>query len=165
MRVLYLASVFLHVLAAISWIGGMVFLVAVLAPLLRRPATREHAALVFQAFGGRFRVLGWTALVTLVITGAFNVSIHGFGLQDWLSGRVFAGEWGRTLLYKLGFVLVILVVSAVHDFWIGPHAMRVAREQPESAEREKYRKIASWMGRGTFMLALIVIALAIQLVR
>lgn len=165
MRVLYLASVYLHVLAAISWIGGMVFLVAVLAPILRNPATRVHAVPIFHAFGARFRLLGWTALVTLVVTGAFNVFVRGFGLSDWLSGRVFAGEWGRALLYKLSFVTVILIVSVVHDFWIGPYAMRVATERPDSPEREKYRKLASWMGRATFVLALVVVAFAVQLVR
>ena len=165
MRVLYLASVYLHVLAAISWIGGMIFLVVVLAPVLRKPETRDHALPIFHAFGARFRVLGWAALVTLVVTGAFNVSVRGFGLHDWLTGHVFGGDWGRTLLYKLGFVLVILVVSGLHDFWLGPYAMRIARERPESAEREKSRKIASWMGRGTFVLALVVLAFAVQLVR
>jgi putative copper export protein len=164
-RALYLASVYLHILAAVSWLGGMVFLVVVFVPLLRKPGTAERAALLFHEAGARFRVLGWCALATLAVTGALNVWVRGFGLTDWLTGRVFAGEWGRTLLHKLSLVVVILVVSVLHDFWIGPKAVRLAREQPDSEERAQWRRRASWMGRVTFLLALAIVSFAVRLVR
>ncbi len=161
-RVLYLGSVFLHLLAAITWIGGMVFLVVVFVPLTRRPETREKALVLFHELGTRFRTVGWIALGTLVVTGFTNVSVRGFGLLDWLTGRVFAGDWGQNLLHKLGVVVVILVMSGVHDFFIGPRALRLP---PGSEARERYRKLASWMGRGMFVLALTVLVFAVQLAR
>jgi copper resistance protein D len=161
-RALYLTSVFLHVLAAITWIGGMVFLVVVFVPLTRRPATRDKALALFHELGPRLRTLGWIALGTLVVNGAYNVSVRGFGLLDWLTGKVFAGEWGETLLHKLLVVVVILVMSVVHDFVSGPRGVHLPAG---SKERERYRKLASFMGRATFFLALVVLALAVKLVR
>ena len=161
-RTAYLISVFLHVLAAITWIGGMVFLVVIFVPLTRRPATREKALSLFHELGGRLRVVGWIALGTLVVTGFYNASVRGYGLLDWLTGKVFAGDWGHTLLHKLLVVVVILAMSGVHDFVIGPRAVGL----PEgSKERESYRKVASFMGRATFFLALVVLAFAVQLAR
>lgn len=56
MHTLYLVSVWLHIVAAMTWIGGMIFLVAVLVPMLRRPERRAQAAELFGILGVRFRV-------------------------------------------------------------------------------------------------------------
>ena len=161
MHTAYLVSVWLHLLAAMAWVGGMIFLVAVVVPLLRRPEMREHATELLRTTGNRFRTLGWIALTTLVVTGTFNILHRGFSFGQILSGDVFQGQWGRVLAHKLGMVAVILVMSAVHDFWIGPTALR----DPDPARREKFRKSASIFGRVNFALALAVVALAVTLVR
>ena len=165
MRVLYLVSVWLHIIAAVAWVGGMLFLVAVLVPLLRTPAMKPQAAALFHAVGTRFRPVGWIALVTLVITGIFNVTMRGYSVGQLFRGEAFAGRWGTTLALKLAFVTLIVAMSAVHDFWLGPRATRLAQEDAPASVREKWRRVASWMGRTTFLLALAVIALAVTLVR
>lgn len=165
MRTLYLASVWLHIIAAMTWIGGMLFLVAVLVPMLRSPEMRPRAAELFRAIGTRFRVVGWIALVTLVITGAFNVTARGYRLAQIFDGEAFAGPWGHTLAAKLSLVLIIVLLSAVHDFWLGPLAVRLARNEAPAEVRERARRVASLMGRATLVLALAVVALAVTLVR
>lgn len=165
MHTLYLLSVYLHVLAAMTWLGGMIFLVVVIVPMLRKPELRDRAIELVHLLGIRFRTVGWAALGTLVVTGVFNVAHRGYGLAELATGSLFAGHWGRTLAHKLTLVAVILVISAVHDFWVGPTATRLAREGAPPAQREKFRKAASVMGRVNFALALAVVALAITLVR
>lgn len=165
MRTLYLVSVWLHIVAAVAWVGGMLFLVVVLVPLLRTPAMRNQAPALFHAVGTRFRPVGWIALVMLVVTGVFNVTMRGYSVGQLLRGDAFVGRWGATLALKLSFVLLIVTMSAVHDFWLGPMASRLARENAPASVRERWRRVASWMGRITFMLALAVIALAVLLVR
>ena len=54
MRTLYLVSVWLHILAAMAWVGGMLFLVAVLVPLLRTPAMRPQATALFHGWARAF---------------------------------------------------------------------------------------------------------------
>jgi uncharacterized membrane protein len=165
MRELYLISVWLHILAAAAWIGGMLFLVAVLVPLLRTPELKPQATALFHAVGTRFRTVGWVALGTLVVTGLFNVTMRGYSLGQLFRGEAFVGRWGMTLALKLAFVTLILTVSAVHDFWLGPRATRLAEENASAAERERWRRVASYMGRTTFLLSLAVLALAVALVR
>ncbi len=155
MHTVYLASVFLHLLAAMAWIGGMLFLVAVVVPALRKD--REALRTMMRTLGMRFRTVGWISLVTLIATGLFNIVHRGYSLGDVFTGEVFAGQWGKILAHKLALVAVVLVLSGVHDFYVGP---RASREGSESL-----RKWASILGRVTFACALAIVALAVSLVR
>jgi len=166
MQTLYLVSVWLHILAAATWLGGMVFLVTVLVPMLRNPDTRAQASLLFHQLGLRFRRVGWIALTTLVVTGVFNVLHRGYRLEQFFTGELYQGRFGHILAIKLVFVGVVLTLGVVHDFWIGPEATRLAQSaDAQPSERERWRRMASVMGRTTFALALAIVALAVSLVR
>ena len=165
MHTLYLVSVWLHIIAAMTWIGGMLFLVTVLVPLLRQPSMRDRAMELFHVLGVRFRLVGWIALGTLVATGIFNVLHRGFTLGQLFSGEAFTGPWGHTLAGKLLLVLLIVVSSVVHDLYVGPKATKLGREGAPAKQRERLRRTASWMGRVTLLMALAVVALAVVLVR
>ncbi len=67
MHSLYLLSVWVHILAATVWIGGMLFLVLVVVPWLRK-GTRSDAAVLLRETGERFRNVGWICFVVLLIT-------------------------------------------------------------------------------------------------
>ena len=165
MHTLYLVSVWLHIVASMTWIGGMLFLVLVLVPLLRQPDMRDRALQMFHVLGLRFRRVGWLAIITIVITGVLNLLGRGFRLEQVLSGEVFTGVWGHTLAIKLALVTLIVVTSLVHDFHVGPTATRLGREGAAPERRERLRRFASWMGRMTLLAALAVVALAVTLVR
>jgi putative copper export protein len=165
MHTLYLLSVTLHIVAAMAWVGGMLFLVLVVVPMLRKPALRERALELMHVLGVRFRLVGWIAIGTLVLTGIFNVLYRGFSFGSFFDGSLYQGQWGRILATKLGLVAVVLTMSAVHDFWIGPKATRLASIGASAEVREKYRVAASVMGRVAFAFALAIVALAVTLVR
>ncbi len=65
---LYLTVASLHLLGAVVWIGGMLFLGLVLTPTLRARPPAERAALL-SAVGQRFAKIGWAALGILLVTG------------------------------------------------------------------------------------------------
>ncbi len=165
MRALYLLSVWLHILAAITWIGGMVFLVLILVPVIRRPIYHGIASDLIQQAGRRFRWIGWICLGLLILSGTFNLAYRGFGWADLWSGRLWQGPFGRTLGIKLLLVSAILVLSVLHDFVVGPRAMVVWRANPGSPEALRLRQQAGWIGRINLLLALVVIALGVVLVR
>lgn len=165
MRTLYLLSVWLHILAAAVWIGGMLFLALVLVPALRRPTYRGTAQRLIYETGLRFRAVGWTALALLVLSGVFNLTFRGYTWDDLWAGGLWQGPFGRTLALKLVLVAFILALTALHDFVLGPRASARLMEDPDSPEARRLRLRASWIGRLNLLLSLLVLALAVALVR
>ncbi len=164
MYALYLLSVWVHILAATVWIGGMLFLVLVVVPWLRR-GERSNAALFLRETGERFRNVGWACFVLLLVTGTFNLWVRGVRLADF--GRV---EWlrspfGKTVLAKLTAFALVLMVSAVHDFYVGPRATRAIAADPHSPEALRERRRASALGRVNVLLALVLVGAGVMLVR
>lgn len=164
MKILYFLSVYLHILSAMIWIGGMIFLGVVLIPVVRKPVLNDRAAELIRWTGERFRYVGWATIFTLLATGVFNVA-YRFGWGGLISAELWGGRFGRILSVKLIFVGIILLLSAIHDFYVGPRATEILEHEPESPEAEKIRHQASLFGRVNLLLSLIVVFLAIMLVR
>lgn len=163
MRSLYLLSVTLHLLAAMLWLGGMFFLALVGAPVLRRVESAPLRSELFNRLGVRFRVVGWIAMSLLVVTGIANLSFRGVLDPDTLGSASFwQGPYGQTLGWKLTIVVVMVSLSAVHDFLLGP---RVARLPPGSAEAAVGRRRASWLARFNAVLGVALVAAAVRLAR
>jgi putative copper export protein len=90
---------FLHVLAAVIWVGGQVTLAA-LVPVLRRPGAE-----VPRAAARRFNQVAWPAFAVLVLTGVWNVVA--------VRAQV-AGSYEVTLVVKLIVVAISGVSAALH---------------------------------------------------
>lgn len=161
----YLFSVGLHILGAIVWIGGMVFLGVVIVPVLRERPFEAVRTAMFYRIGLRFRWTGWMVLTLLVVTGIANLGFRGFSWADAFNGQLWSGGWGTALAWKLALVVLVLAGSAVHDFWIGPRAARLLEAEPGSPRAQSLRRVASYAGRLMLLLSLIILALAVMLVR
>lgn len=164
MRALYLTSVFVHILCATVWIGGMAFLVLVVVPWLRGTG-REIAGRLLRETGERFRTIGWVCFVLLLITGTFNLWVRGVRFSSFTDPQWLSSSYGKSVLLKLSLFVVVLIVSAIHDFIVGPRATRAILADTHSAESEALRKRASMLGRLNALLALALVAVAITLVR
>jgi putative copper export protein len=158
---LYHLSVTLHVLAALLWLGGMLFLAAVGAPVLRHVEPAAMRAQLFRRLGEQFRLVGWIAIGTLVVTGITNLYFRGWlGLLD---DRVFWGTpFGRMLLFKLVAVTLMLGIQAIHDFRDGP---RASRTEPGSPEALRFRKRAAQFARLNAVLGIVLVYIAVRLAR
>lgn len=165
MTILYGLSVWLHILAASIWIGGMAFLVFVIVPLLKKPELGAVASAFVQSSGERFRVLGWICLGTLLATGALNMWFRGIAWSSFFDGSFKESPMARTLAMKLGLVAAVLLVSAVHDFRVGPRATALWQQDPKSEAATRARKKAALYGRVNGMLSLLIVLLAVFLAR
>lgn len=163
---MYQLSTLLHVLSAIVWVGGMLFLALVMVPVARKLQPAERGMLV-GAIGRRFRVIGWVCIALLIVTGVVNASYRGVTWGSIISGQIAVSDFGWLLAVKVGLVVVMIVLSAVHDFAIGPASTRALERKDADAAREAaaLRRKASWLGRLNAVLALVVVALAVALVR
>lgn len=145
MRWIYLTAVWLHVLAAMTWVGGMVVFVAAVMPFFRRQDEAVRAAFL-KEFGRRFRAVSWICFAILATTGAFNLWMRGVQVSDFLRPEWRSSSFGHLVLLKLGLVLLAVVMSGLH-------------------ERAAARWQARWLGRLTLVVGLAIVAVAVVLVR
>lgn len=164
--ILYQLSVFLHILSAIIWIGGMLFVALVIVPTTRGMPAPERAAL-FSAVGLRFRTVGWICIGVLIVTGTINAMYRGVSWANVFTAELWASPFGSTLAMKLAVVTLLLALSLYHDFVIGPASVKATEQATPKgrARSESLRRRASKIGRVEALLALVVLALAIMLVR
>lgn len=164
MPLFYYVNVTIHVLAAMLWLGGMFFLGVVGAPALRAVEPAALRQRLFQELGVRFRSVGWISITILVLTGLVN--LHYRGWLHWDGVLASAAFWkttvGTALAIKLLSVTVMIVVSAVHDFVLGPLAGRIAAGSPEAIA---FRRRAALLARVNALLGVIVVVAAVRLPR
>jgi copper resistance protein D len=160
---LYYVNVTVHVLAAMFWLGGMFFLAAVGAPVLRSVQPPELRTELFRRLGEQFRLVGWIAIAILIVTGFLNLQLRGMLRGDvLLSGAFWTTPYGMSLGWKLGAVTGMLVLQAIHDFSVGPAASRLA---PGSADMVRVRRHAALLARASAVLGLVVVIAAVRLAR
>jgi len=163
MRTLYLTNVTVHVLAAMLWVGGMLFLGLVGAPVLRRVEPPSLRARLFGDLGRAFRPIGWGAVGVLLVTGALNLVFAGVLRGGRLASAAFwAAPYGRTLAWKLAAVVAMLAGTALHDFVLGPRAGRLDPGSPAAA---RARSRAAWIARINVAIAIAVVVAAVRLAR
>lgn len=160
---MYRTLVALHLLAAVTWLGGIAFLALVGAPVLRR---LEDAALrqrLFDVLGQRFRLVGWSAVALAVASGTALLWTRGWLAPALLTDAAFwRSRAGTTLAYKLAAVTLMLAVTAWHDFVDGPRASAAVAGTPAALA---LRARAMRLARVTGVLALLVLVAGVWLSR
>ena len=134
----------LHLMAAITWIGGMLFIALVLVPVARRLSDPALRGRLLQDTGRRFRTIGWVALGLLLASGLATL---------WVRPHLLGAP---RFHWKLALVALALVLSAVHDFVLGPRAGRPGADP-------SLRVRASWVARLNVLVVLVVVLLGLAL--
>lgn len=124
----------------------MLFIALVLVPSARRLEDPTLRTRLIQETGRRFRTIGWLALGGLVGTGLLNLWMHPVLLSS------------PRFHWKLGLVVLALILSAFHDFVLGPRAGAPGAD-PSARVR------ASWVARINVLVVLVVVALGLSLFR
>jgi copper resistance protein D len=146
-----LAILYLHVVAAVVWVGGLAFQAHGLLP-----AARRGSAAVFADVARRARPITWTAISIVALTGFYNVTQLG------ALGRVM--ETGAGLMLAAKFILVILAVALTgqRDF---AHVALLQAALRSNADPTPALRAITRLDRAVLLLALVVIYLGLAISR
>jgi uncharacterized membrane protein len=123
----------LHLMAAIFWVGGQLFLVLVVLPVLRQELAEAERVRIVARAGRRFAMLSAAALAVLLVTGPLNAIDHGISwsiLRD--------TTWGHVLAVKAALVFIMLLLTTAHGVYFGRRLEQlgaIAGQDPASAAR------------------------------
>jgi putative copper export protein len=143
-----------HLLAVVTWIGGQLFLVFVFRPALRELPSGTQPQDLLRRVGRRFRTVTWVSLITLIITGAFNM------LNEGGTARI-ESAWGGVLMLKLLLVAVVVGLALIHDFILDPYAPTTS-PRAAGAPRARY---APAVETAIVLLGLAILLIAAYLAR
>jgi uncharacterized membrane protein len=116
----------LHLLAAMTWIGGLVFQVLVVFPTLARSTPTGERLRFALSLEARFRVILWPAVGLVLFTGLVNL------MNVWYATVVMAGSLAPTFIpllsVKLSIVAGMIAVQAVQQLLIYPRRVAALRD-------------------------------------
>ena len=140
--------IWIHLIAAITWIGGMLFVWLVLNPAIRQMPPQSQGPDILRGIEERFRRIRWTSLLILLVTGFFNL-IHEGG-----SARL-ESSWGAVLLVKLLLVAIVMGLTGIHDFLL--------TSSPGVASSGHSARTSDWLGGSILVLSLLIVFIAVYL--
>ncbi len=128
-----------HVVLATFWVGGMIFLSLVIAPYIKDKPFRNEA---FQEVGKRFSLYGTMITLSLLfLTGVANAYLLHGGLER------------QSIKEKLFLFGIIVVVSLVHDLWAGKKAL----------SSKRHAVWARWLGLINLLLGLGAVYMGVRI--
>jgi len=111
----------LHLLAVIVWMGGLLFQVLVVFPTLSRAGQAAAWIRLGLSLEVRFRLVMWPAVGLVLFTGLVNL------LYVWhatvMLGSSLPSTFAPILTVKLLLVLAMLALQAIHQFVIQPRRL------------------------------------------
>lgn len=112
----------LHLLSAATWVGGLIYLGAILAPMLRRMEAEDRSRLLGPLVQ-RFSNLALASVSILVATGLYAAWINIPTLK-----AATTTAYGRTLIVKIALLLPLLTIAAVNLLVMRPRLATAARQ-------------------------------------
>ena len=150
----YYISVWLHIIGAAFWIGGMLFL-----PLVLLPGIKDHPdrKALLMATGLKFRFYGYIVLAMMLVTGLLNIYFRGISF----SWKFFTEtRYGTLVSFKILLFLTMIIISLFHDLLFGRQAIN---EQMKNSLN--LTLIARWTGRILLIISLILAYLGVLISR
>ena len=150
----YHISVWLHIIGAAFWIGGMLFLPLVLLPGIKDHPDRKKLLL---ATGLKFRFYGYIVLAMMFITGLLNIYFRGISFSVKF---FFETKYGSLVSIKILLFITMIIVSLFHDLLFGRKAI-----EDQLINDNTLKLIARWTGRVLLIISLVMAFIGVVISR
>ncbi len=147
----------IHLVAAITLIGGLLFSQVVLTPVVRKTPSDSKSREIIRLAGRRFRTIAWVSLIILILTGAYQM------LNESGSARI-ETAWGVVLMLKLFLFAIAFGLLLIHDFILDPYALS-SQNTPLPASSPIVPARADILQKGVIVLTLAVLLVASYLAK
>jgi copper resistance protein D len=155
----------LHVTAAVIWIGGNLTMAMVIVPYFKRSMSPVERIKILTQIGKGFEPVVWGCVLILIFTGLFNIFSAGiFGAES----AELVNAFMRTLGIKLILVLLLIILTGVHGFIMGPRLAQAVETLESDAETlpteiDKMRSQMAMVSSIIGVLSLLVLLAAVAL--
>lgn len=162
MEVLHIISGSLHILAAVTWIGSMIY-----SEFAVKPALNNLGDMKAHGVNGiamkNFSNLTWGSLVILILTGSYAI----YDKKDKLT-PLFQEPSGIVLFVKLILVAVMIVILFLQVFVYGPKmnsliSPSTPQNQENQMEMTKISNTAKVLSKTHLYVGIIIVILAVIL--
>jgi copper resistance protein D len=143
----------LHILAAVAFIGPQIFLVMAAVPAMQTIEDVKVRARAMRVMTMRFGMLGGGALAVLLVTGVLNY-VHEKDQIDTFQ-RYFI-----TLQIKLTLVTLVVILTVLHGAVFGRQLQQLQEDNAPEAEIAKVRQRARLTSMATLALSIAILFFA-----
>ncbi len=160
----HLLGLWLHIIAAVTWIGGNLILAIVIVPYFKKTLPPVQRIQLLTQLGKRFEPVVWGCVIVLFFTGIFNI----FNVISFNTPSEILGTFMRTLFIKLMLFIVLIILTALHSFIFGPKLSSAIDSLDATLEalppevdrlRSQMSTISSLMGVVSLLILLAAVAL------
>ncbi|MXV76780.1 hypothetical protein F4083_06080 [Candidatus Poribacteria bacterium] len=166
MDIFWLFIRWIHVIAAVVWIGGNLILAMVIVPHFRQNLPPVQRIQILTLIGKRFEPIVWLCVLILFFTGIVNIfnSVDLSATND----SLLVGTFWRTLVIKLLLFFILLILTGLHSLFYGPKLSKAIEDlDPETEElpvnvnsiRKQMAIVSSAMGVVSLLIILAAVAL------
>ena len=168
MDIFSLFVLWIHVIAAVVWVGGNLILAMVIVPHFRQSLPPIQRIKLLTQIGKRFEPVVWGCIGVLFFTGIVNI----FFSVDITSPSPISDAFMRTLLIKILLFFVLIILTVLHSMIFAPRLAAAIEDLDPTLEelpaeikplRSQMSIISSLMGVVSLLILLAAVALRMGL--
>ena len=139
------------------WVGPQFFLFIAAVPAVRTIDDTAARARVLRTITTRFGWMAWGALLVIVLSGISNL----FQLGDETALDLGSPDyrWFHVFTFKMVLVGVMVVLTALHTFVVGPRQLALMEQGDSGAEALRLRRLSIVMSSLVLLISIVVVFL------
>ena len=164
MDIFSLLILWIHVIAAVIWVGGNLILAMVIVPHFRQNLPPVQRIRILMQIGKRFEPVVWGCIGVLFFTGIVNI----FFAVDLTSPTALSDAFMRTLIIKILLFFVLIILTVLHSMIFAPRLVVAIEDLDPTIEelpseikplRTQMSVISSLIGVVSLLILLAAVAL------
>ncbi len=148
----------LHIVGVTMWVGPQFFLFIAAVPAVRSIEDGAARARVMRIITTRFGWMAWGALLLILLTGISQIFSEADDFDELLN---FDYRWVNYFALKMVLVAVMVLLTAVHSFIVGPRQLAMMERGETGEEAARFRRTSIILSSTILVLSIAVIFLGV----